>query len=91
MFLVRQNVDGKDKAQKAVDDPVGKPGHKGKQPCGHAAHKTFDQRFGLIQQLFRLVPEILDQFIFHIQLAFQPYKKVAGITDVAGDAVGQVD
>ena len=87
--FIRQNVDGENDSQKAIDDAAGKTCDKGKQPCRRASNKVLDEGAGLIDQLFPLLPQVADDLVFHIQPAFQPVEEVTGIGEITGNAVGQ--
>ena len=89
MLLIRQNVDGENKPQKAVDDAAGQPRHKGEQPRRHAPYKVLDEGTGLVQQLLALIPQVADDFVFHIQLILQAVKEISGLGDITGDVIGQ--
>ena len=89
MLFIGQNIDGKDQAQKAIDNTAGQAGNNAQQPGGRLPHKVLNQLSGLIQPGFCLIPQVADNIIFHIQPAFQVVKEIAGIADIAGDVVGQ--
>ena len=89
MLLIRQNVDGENDSQKAIDDAAGQAGDEGEQPSRRASNKVLDEGTGLIDQLFPLLPQVADDLVFHIQPAFQPVEEVTGIGEITGNAVGQ--
>ena len=89
VLLIRQNVDGENKSQKAIDDAAGKTCDKGKQPCRRASNKVLDEGTGLIDQLFPLLPQVADDLVFHIQPTFQPVEEISSIAYITGNVIGK--